>query len=125
MLGESSSGKDLHTVLHSECPRKVRIVSLPSIYNTAVAIAYAESSDAASCCLPSKWLCVAFTAINWATVLRRQMHFLLVLLEISSQVCAIIAAVIIANLARSVPFDVSTVTNCQRLPYFGDAFDVL
>jgi hypothetical protein len=52
MLGESSSGKDLHTVLHNECLRKVRIVSLPSIYNTAVAIAYAESSDAASCYLP-------------------------------------------------------------------------
>ena len=75
--------------------------------------------------LSPKWLDIAFTAMNWTGILRRQMHFILVLLKISSEIRAIIASVIVADLVRSVRFGVPTTEICQCHSYFGETFIIL
>lgn len=74
---------------------------------------------------PPKRLGVALTAINWTGILRWQMHFALVFLEVSSEVRAIVTAVVVADLVGIVLFGVPTVECCQCQSYFGGAFEIL
>ena len=59
-------------------------------------------------CSP-EWLGLPFAAVNWAPILWWQMHFLLVLLEVSRQVCTIIAVVVFTDLVANVLLGVSAV----------------
>ena len=58
---------------------------------------------------PSKGLGITLTAIRRTAKLRRHVHLRLVLLEISSQICATLATGIIANLVWTVFLGVSTI----------------
>jgi hypothetical protein len=58
---------------------------------------------------PSKGLGVALTTIPGTAKLRWHVYLRLVLLDISSQICEIVATGIIANLVWTVLFGVSTI----------------
>ena len=60
---------------------------------------------------PSEGLGIALTTISRTGKLRRHVHLRLVLLEISSQICAMLATGIIAELVSPVFLDVSTIAH--------------
>ena len=60
---------------------------------------------------PSEGLGIALTAISRTGKLRRHVHLRLVLLEISSQICATLATGIIADLVSKVFLGVSTMAH--------------